>query len=173
MARGCWRRGRVGAIAGWAGLEGGGPSAAWAHQEPVRELGLARIILQVPLVLAVRVRCDAHVRQKSCSVELGAKSSGLGVWSSELGATKASRVGKLGALRKLGDFRNSQFHSAQKQRPFDFESRFFEHPQRTGGWFLFLIFFCCCFVFVVVRLAGWAVSHIPGRLPNAIPAHHY
>ena len=29
--RGCWRRGRVGAVAGWAGLEGGGPSATWAQ----------------------------------------------------------------------------------------------------------------------------------------------
>ena len=29
--RGCWRRGRVGAIVGWAVMEGGGPSATWAQ----------------------------------------------------------------------------------------------------------------------------------------------
>ena len=29
--RGCWRRGRVGAVVGWAVLEGGGPSTTWAQ----------------------------------------------------------------------------------------------------------------------------------------------
>ena len=61
------------------------------------------MIVQVPLVLIARVSCDAHVRQASCSDELGAKSSGLEVWSSEIGARaiKASRGGELGAWRKL------------------------------------------------------------------------